>query len=59
MGKSNKRGRPKGDFGESSKKTKRRGVAELSKADESAGYALRSSNIQINQMCTKANINIC
>jgi len=38
------RGWPKKDFMESSKRTKRRRIAELSKSDESIGSVLRSSN---------------
>lgn len=49
-----KRGRPKGDFLDSSKRTKRRRIAALSKCDESTASALRSSNNQKKRMCTKA-----
>lgn len=39
------RGRPKRDFIESSKRTKRRKIAKLSKSDESIACALRSCNL--------------
>jgi len=51
-----KRGRPKVDFSESSKRTKRRRIAELSITNESAACDLRSCNFQSNAMCSKANI---
>lgn len=49
------RGRPKIDFADSSKKTKRRRVAEVAKYDESAAAVLRSSDFQSNSLFSEAN----
>lgn len=50
-------GRPKGDFVDSSKRTKRRRIAEQSKGDRSTASALRSFSIPTKHMCTKAVVN--
>lgn len=57
MGKTATRGRPKGDFVDSFKRTKRRRIAEQSKGDRSTASALRSFNIPTKHMCTKAVVN--
>ncbi|XP_054727450.1 uncharacterized protein LOC129237075 [Anastrepha obliqua] len=53
---SSSRGRPKMDFVESSKRTKRRRIALLQKHDESAASVLRSSDSQSSLNATEINI---
>jgi len=50
------RGRPKKNFAECSKRTKRRRIAEVAKHDESAASDMRSSNVQPQNLCNEANI---
>lgn len=56
MATSNNRGRPKIDFAESSKRTKRRRIALLEEHDKSAASILRSSDFQPNLNSSEANI---